>query len=104
MTLLERSKKILADCMGIRPGEQVLIVTDDGKENIGRVLYQAAREMGAEALLMQMLPREVSGQEPPAAVAQAMKSADVAVSYTHLSRSADIFLSSIWSGSLMTCS
>ena len=77
MTLLERSKKILADCMGIQPGEQVLIVTDDVKENIGRVLYQAAREMGAEALLMQMLPREVSGQEPPAAVAQAMKSADV---------------------------
>ena len=42
MTLLERSKKILADCMGIRPGEQVLIVTDDGKENFGGFLYQAA--------------------------------------------------------------
>ncbi|MBC8571105.1 aminopeptidase [Zongyangia hominis] len=82
MTLAERAKKILVDCMGVREGEQVLIVTDDVKEKIGRSLYEAARSLGAEALLMQMGEREVSGQEPPSAVAQAMKAADVVLAPT----------------------
>lgn len=82
MTLIDRAKKILVDCMGVRPGEQVLIVTDDIKQPIGLSLYQAAGALGAEALLMQMGQREVSGQEPPAAVAAAMREADVVLAPT----------------------
>lgn len=53
------------------------MVTDDEKFQIGQALYQAAKELGADAMLVTMSPREVSGQEPPASIAAAMKAADV---------------------------
>lgn len=77
MELVEIGKNILTSCMNVRPGEQVLVVTDDEKYAIGQTLYQAAKALGAEAMLMTMPPRAVSGQEPPAVVAAAMKAADV---------------------------
>lgn len=70
---------VLRDCMAVKPGETVLIIVDAPKREIGRVLYDQAEEMGAEALLMEMLPRENHGVEPPQAVAEAMKVADVII-------------------------
>lgn len=64
---------VLTACMGAKPGETVLIVTDNIKLNIGMALYDAAVALGCEAMLMLMQEREVSGAEPPAAVAEAMK-------------------------------
>lgn len=69
MELVEIGKNILTSCMNVRPKEQVLVVTDDEKYAIGQALYQAAKVLGSEAMLMTMSPRAVSGQEPPAAVA-----------------------------------
>lgn len=54
-------------------------MTDDEKYAIGQALYQAAKLLKAEAMLMTMTAREVSGQEPPAVVAAAMKAADVVI-------------------------
>lgn len=85
MTILERGKKLLADCLAVQPCEQVLIVTDDGKASIGQALYQAAEALGAAALLMQMQPCLMPGQEPPAAVARAMAAADVVLAPTSVS-------------------
>lgn len=73
MELAEIGKNILTNCMNVKPGENVLIVTDDEKYAIGQALYQAAKLLKAEAMLMTMPAREVSGQEPPAVVAAAMK-------------------------------
>ena len=69
MELAEIGKNILTNCMNVKPGENVLIVTDDEKYAIGQALYQAAKLLKAEAMLMTMPAREVSGQEPPAVVA-----------------------------------
>lgn len=79
MELREIAKRMMVSCLNVRAGEQVLIVTDDKKLPIGTALYNAAQDLGAEALLMTMTPRQVSGEEPPAAVAAAMKSADVVI-------------------------
>lgn len=79
MELREISKRMMVSCLNVRAGEQVLIVTDDKKLPIGTALYNAAQDLGAEALLMTMTPRQVSGEEPPAAVAAAMKAADVVI-------------------------
>ena len=79
MELAEIGKNILTNCMNVKPGENVLIVTDDEKYAIGQTLYQAAKLLKAEAMLMTMTAREVSGQEPPAVVAAAMKAADVVI-------------------------
>ena len=79
MELAEIGKNILTNCMNVKQGENVLIVTDDEKYAIGQALYQAAKLLKAEAMLMTMTAREVSGQEPPAVVAAAMKAADVVI-------------------------
>ncbi len=79
MELREIAKRMMVACLNVRAGEQVLIVTDDKKLAIGTALYHAAQDLGAEALLMTMPPRQVCGEEPPAAVAAAMKAADVGI-------------------------
>lgn len=79
MELREIAKRMMVSCLNVRAGEQVLIITDDKKLPIGTALYNAAQDLGAEALLMAMTPRQVSGEEPPAAVAAAMKAADVVI-------------------------
>ena len=79
MELREIAKRMMVSCLNVRAGEQVLIVTDDKKLPIGTALYNAAQDLSAEALLMTMTPRQVSGEEPPAAVAAAMKAADVVI-------------------------
>ena len=58
------------------------MITDDTRKEIGEALYQAACDLGCEGLLMVMKEREVSGQEPPKAVAEAMKAADVVIAPT----------------------
>ena len=62
----------LGQCLGVRPGEQVLIVTDPVCLSVGQAIRQAAEEKGAEWLLLTMNPREANGQEPPRVVAEAM--------------------------------
>lgn len=73
------------DCMGVKPGEKVLIVTDTVISFIGQPLYEAAMELGAEAIYMEMKPRTRSGEEPPEVVAQAMLCSDVVIAPTKFS-------------------
>ncbi len=70
---------VLEDCLDVKEKETVLIVTDDNKLAIGESLYDETKAMGAEAMLMVMKPRKVSGEEPPLAIAEAMKTADVII-------------------------
>ncbi|GED56940.1 aminopeptidase [Brevibacillus formosus] len=82
MTLIESSKAILMNCLALQANETFLVVADERKRDIGEALWEAGKQLGAEAMLMVMQEREKSGQEPPAAVAAAMKSADVVVCVT----------------------
>lgn len=77
MSLKESAKSVLQSSMAAKPGETVLVVTDNTRINIGQALYEAAKDLGCEAIIMQMQAREVSGQEPPAPIAAAMKAADI---------------------------
>jgi len=65
------------DCMGVQPGERVLIVTDDPLRAIGASLRRAAIEVGADTLLVEITPRRSNGEEPPAEVAALMGMVDV---------------------------
>lgn len=82
MALKEIAKNVLASCLAAKPGEEVLVITDDTRVTIGQAIYEGAKELGCEALLMIMQERELSGQEPPKAVAEAMKAADIVVAPT----------------------
>lgn len=80
--LVEISRNLIETCLGIKEKEEVVIVTDEEKRPLAEALYQAAQKLGAETVLMQMKEREKSGQEPPFAIAEAMKQADVAICIT----------------------
>jgi leucyl aminopeptidase (aminopeptidase T) len=68
--------------MGVKKGEVVLILTDTEKESIGEALYEVATEVKAEAILVKMQPRTRHGEEPPRAIAEMMKNADVVIAPT----------------------
>jgi leucyl aminopeptidase (aminopeptidase T) len=63
--------------MGVRPGERVLVVTDAPLRTIGYAAFEAARDLGNDVLLIEMLPRKTNGEEPPADVAELMTQYDV---------------------------
>ncbi|MCD4806763.1 MAG: hypothetical protein K8R13_04200 [Methanococcoides sp.] len=78
MELKKSADMVINTCMGAKKGETVLIVTDTcTDEMISKALYDSAVDVGCEAILLTMEPREQHSAEPPALVAEAMKNADV---------------------------
>jgi aminopeptidase len=75
--LLSASVIAVRDCMGAKPGERVLVVTDEPMRLVGSALHRAARDLGLDVLLAEMLPRQSNGEEPPPEVADLMKRFDV---------------------------
>jgi leucyl aminopeptidase (aminopeptidase T) len=67
------------DCMGVKQGESVLVITDEPLRKIGYALWEAARGLGAEAMITEIIPRKSNGEEPPPPVAEFMKLMDVAL-------------------------
>jgi leucyl aminopeptidase (aminopeptidase T) len=78
---------VVGPCLGIQPGEDVVIVVDRTTESLGAALREAAERLGAEPVLTVMAPREVDGQEPPRAVAAALAAAHVFIAPTRRSLS-----------------
>lgn len=75
--LLSASLIAVRDCMGLIPGEKVLVITDEPLRTIGYALWEAAKDLGNEVLLIEILPRASNGAEPPPEVAELMKMVDV---------------------------
>ncbi|WP_151734392.1 aminopeptidase [Paenibacillus tengchongensis] len=76
------SMNVLRDCLGLAGGELLAVVADDDKRELAESVYEAGKRLGAESMLLVMQTRSKSGEEPPAPVADAMASADVAVCIT----------------------
>jgi len=70
------------DCMGVQPGEKVLVVTDEPLRPIGYAVWQAAKDLGNEVLLVEMLPARSNGAEPPLEVADLMLKVDLVLAAT----------------------
>ena len=68
--------------MGVKRGEDVLVVTDPPRLKIAGAIADVSRELGARTTLLCMPVGERHGGEPPKIVAQAMKSADVVIAPT----------------------
>ncbi|MEM0015123.1 MAG: aminopeptidase [Zestosphaera sp.] len=81
-TLLRAAETALTRCLRVRAGESLLVITDEPLRNIGLHLWLKARELGAEAVYVEIIPRSVHGEEPPKPVAEAMKASDVVVAPT----------------------
>src|SRR5687767_1286103 len=88
MTELQRAvETVVGPCLGLRAGEEVVIVVDRTTEALGAVLRDAAARIGAEPVVTMMQPRAVDGQEPPATVAAALAAARVFIAPTRRSLS-----------------
>ncbi|MCO7174864.1 aminopeptidase [Sporolactobacillus kofuensis] len=83
--MIKVCRNILEKCMALKEHETFLVVTDETKEELARPIYEAGKQMGAESMLTLMKDRIRSGEEPPDAIAEAMKAADVAVCITQCS-------------------
>jgi leucyl aminopeptidase (aminopeptidase T) len=78
MTDLSAPARTAVDqCLALQPDESCLVVTDDKREPIGRALYEAARDVTEDAVLLQYPPLDQHGEEPDDTVAAAMQEADV---------------------------
>jgi leucyl aminopeptidase (aminopeptidase T) len=75
--MMKGARIAVETCLGVKPGEKVLVVTDYGRANIALALAEASEALGAETLLLTMKPRAYNAEEPPEPVAAAMKTADV---------------------------
>jgi leucyl aminopeptidase (aminopeptidase T) len=88
MSNLERAvETVVGPCLGVRAGEDVVIVADRTTEPLGAALRDAAVRLGAEPVMTVMEPRDVDGQEPPAPVAAALRAARVFIAPTRRSLS-----------------
>ena len=64
-------------CMGVKKYENILVITDEQKKEIGYALYSNAQSLGYQALYVEMKSGKVNGEEPPEAIADLMQKYDV---------------------------
>ncbi|MBK5219094.1 MAG: aminopeptidase [Thermoleophilia bacterium] len=75
-------RTVVRQCMGVNPGEEVLVVCNPVTEEIGALMRIEAQGDGADATLAVMSERDSHAAEPPRAVAAAMTAADVVLAPT----------------------
>jgi leucyl aminopeptidase (aminopeptidase T) len=75
-------RTVVRHCMGVNPGEEVLVVCNPVTEEIGALMRIEAQGDGADATLAVMSERDSAAAEPPRTVAAAMAAADVVLAPT----------------------
>lgn len=75
--LIKAARVAMGNCMALKKGESVLVITDEPERKIGYALWEAAKEFASEAMLLEILPRSSNGEEPPEMVAKFMRDFDV---------------------------
>jgi leucyl aminopeptidase (aminopeptidase T) len=80
-------RTVIAKCLAIEAGEEVLVIADAGTRPIGEALRNEAAAAGADAVLTIMDPRQNDGTEPPAPVAAALQACDAFIAPTSRSLS-----------------
>lgn len=84
--MITKGANKVMECYGVKAGEKVLIIVDTQTPlSIGGGLFEAARNIGCDVMILTMLPRSHHGEEIPEPVAQAMRSSDVVIAPTTFS-------------------
>ncbi len=77
------ARRIMDQVLAVRPGERLVIVTDfERPRSITDLLTTTAVLYELHPVVVTMPPREMGGEEPPAAVAAAMREADAIIIQT----------------------
>ena len=76
---------VLESCLRLRPGEEVLLLTDEGTDaDVVAGLVEGVTARGAIPLVSRMPMPYIPGSEPPRAVAAALRSSGAAIELTSL--------------------
>jgi leucyl aminopeptidase (aminopeptidase T) len=78
---------VVRSCLEVRPGEDVLVITDAGLRALGEALRDEATAAGGDAVLAVMDERPTDGSEPPRTLAAALAACDVFIAPTSRSLS-----------------
>jgi len=76
------ARTALAQCLGLREGERLLVVTNPEMKRLGEAVYSEGIKLGAQVTMMIYPKGKIDGEEPPELVAYAMAKADVIVAPT----------------------
>jgi leucyl aminopeptidase (aminopeptidase T) len=83
MSDLDRAmKSVVRDCLGVKDGEEALVVCNPVTQRLGERLREEAADVGADAVLTVITERASHAAEPPRTVAEAMAVADVVLAPT----------------------
>jgi len=80
--LAQAVRAVIRDCLGVREGEEVLVVANPATLGLGERLRGEAGRAGADAVLSLIAERGSHAAEPPNTVAAAMAAADVVLAPT----------------------
>ncbi len=67
---------VVERCLGVAAGEEVLVVADPDRADLGRALHEAVLAAGGDGALVVVAPDARRGTEPPRSVAAALGRAD----------------------------
>src|SRR5262245_9584294 len=73
---------VVHECLGVREGEEALVIANPATQRIGERLREEAANAGADGVLAVISERPMHGTEPPRSVAEAMAAADVLMAPT----------------------
>lgn len=80
--LLKSARIALKDCLDLKKEEIFLVIFDEPKRKIAQAFFQTGKEMGAETLAIEIIPRRINGEEPPMPLAEMWKLCQVYVAPT----------------------
>jgi leucyl aminopeptidase (aminopeptidase T) len=80
---LDALRVLATTCAGVAAGERALVVTDTAADrDIVAAMAATLRTLGADVVVVESMPAELPGDDPPAAVGAAMLEADVVFELT----------------------
>lgn len=82
--LLKAANIVIKDCLGVKSGERVVVVTDEPCRAVGFSLWNALQKHN-DAVFLEMRPRKIHGEEPPGLVADLLRKCDVFIMPTSCS-------------------
>jgi leucyl aminopeptidase (aminopeptidase T) len=77
LEIMQSAEKLVRDVIGVTEHDEVLVITDAAKLNVGKSFSLVCRGLGAQTVMALMPLAGEHGNEPPSTIAAAMKAADV---------------------------
>jgi leucyl aminopeptidase (aminopeptidase T) len=75
-------RAVVRDCLGVKQGEEVLVIANPATQHLGERMREEAADAGGDAVLALISERVSHAAEPPRSVADAMAAADVILAPT----------------------